>query len=74
MPQRVTELHCIMPIGNVPSVMQHGLLSHEPQKGRRQVGERKLGGGEIVRGGVSDFLGAVTFSPSLKQRPSFLAV
>ena len=29
MPQRVTELHCIMPIGNVPSVMQHGLLSHE---------------------------------------------
>lgn len=29
MPQRVTELHCIMPIGNVPSVIQHGLLSYE---------------------------------------------
>lgn len=26
---RVTELHCIMPIGNVPSVMQNGILSHE---------------------------------------------
>jgi hypothetical protein len=29
MPQRVTELHCIMPIANVPSVMQHGILSYE---------------------------------------------
>lgn len=29
MDPRVTELHCIMPIGNVPSVLQHGLLSHE---------------------------------------------
>lgn len=29
MDQRVNELHCIMPIGNVPSVMQHGILSHE---------------------------------------------
>lgn len=29
MDARVTELHCIMPIGNVPSVMQHGILSHE---------------------------------------------
>lgn len=29
MPHRVTELHCIMPIANVPSVMVHGILSHE---------------------------------------------
>ena len=29
MPHRVTELHCIMPIANVPSVMAHGILSHE---------------------------------------------
>jgi len=29
MPQRVTEFHCIMPIANVPSVMVHGILSHE---------------------------------------------
>ena len=29
MDPRVTELHCIMPIGNGPSVLQHGLLSHE---------------------------------------------
>lgn len=29
MPHRVTELHCIMPICNVPSVIQHGVLSHE---------------------------------------------
>jgi hypothetical protein len=29
MDPRVTELHCIMPIGNVPSVMTHGLLSYE---------------------------------------------
>ncbi len=29
MDPRVTELHCIMPIGNVPSVMQHDILSHE---------------------------------------------
>jgi len=24
----VIELHCIMPIGNVPSVLEHGILSH----------------------------------------------
>lgn len=29
MPHRVTELHCIMPITNVPSVIAHGILSHE---------------------------------------------
>ncbi|AOF81440.1 hypothetical protein BSY238_1887 [Methyloversatilis sp. RAC08] len=29
MPHRVTELHSIMPIDNVPSVMAHGLLSYE---------------------------------------------
>jgi hypothetical protein len=29
MPQRVTELHCIVPIDNVSSVMQHGILSYE---------------------------------------------
>jgi len=29
MDARVTELHCIMPIANVPSVMQHGILSYE---------------------------------------------
>jgi ssDNA thymidine ADP-ribosyltransferase DarT-like protein len=29
MDPRVTELHCIMPIGNVPSVLEHGLLSYE---------------------------------------------
>ena len=29
MPQRVKELHCIMPIVNAYSVMQHGILSHE---------------------------------------------
>ena len=28
MDPRVTELHCIMPIGNVPSVLEHGILSH----------------------------------------------
>lgn len=26
---RVTELHCIMPIANIASVLQHGILSHE---------------------------------------------
>lgn len=26
---RVTELHCIMPIGNIPSVLENGVLSHE---------------------------------------------
>lgn len=26
---RVTELHCIMPMSNVPSVMAHGILSYE---------------------------------------------
>ena len=29
MPDRVTELHSIMPIANMPSVMTHGILSHE---------------------------------------------
>jgi len=29
MDTRVTEFHCIMPIGNVPSVMEHGILSYE---------------------------------------------
>ncbi|SRR5258706_1966581 len=29
MDPRVTELHCIMPIDNIPSVIQHGILSHE---------------------------------------------
>jgi len=29
MDPRVTEFHCIMPIGNVPSVMQRGILSYE---------------------------------------------
>lgn len=29
MDARVTELHCIMPIGNITSVQQNGILSHE---------------------------------------------
>ena len=29
MDPRVTELHCIMPIDNINSVMTHGILSHE---------------------------------------------
>lgn len=29
MDSRVTELHCIMPIANIASVLQHGILSHE---------------------------------------------
>lgn len=29
MDPRVTEFHCIMPIGNLPSVLQHGILSYE---------------------------------------------
>ena len=29
MDNRVTELQCIMPIGNIPSVLAHGILSHE---------------------------------------------
>lgn len=29
MSHRVTELHCIMPIRNIPSIMKHGILSHE---------------------------------------------
>jgi hypothetical protein len=29
MDSRVTELHCIMPMGNICSVMEHGILSHE---------------------------------------------
>lgn len=33
MDARVTELHCIMPIANIASVMQHGLLSYERAAG-----------------------------------------
>lgn len=29
MDNRVTELQCIMPIGNIPSVLVHGILSHD---------------------------------------------
>lgn len=29
MSHRVVELHCIMPIANLPSVQQHGILSHD---------------------------------------------
>ena len=29
MPQRVIELHNIMPISNIPLVLHHGILSHE---------------------------------------------
>lgn len=29
MPNRLTELHSIMPLVNIPSVMKHGILSHE---------------------------------------------
>ena len=29
MDPRVTELHCIMPMANIGSVMAHGILSHE---------------------------------------------
>ena len=29
MDPRVTEFHCIMPLGNLPSVLQHGILSYE---------------------------------------------
>ena len=29
MSHRIAELHCIMPIANIPSVMQYGILSHE---------------------------------------------
>lgn len=29
MDPRVTELHCIMPLANLPSVLTHGILSHE---------------------------------------------
>lgn len=29
MPQRITELHNIMPLANMPSVLAHGILSHE---------------------------------------------
>jgi hypothetical protein len=29
MDPRVTEFHCIMPMDNTPSVLQHGILSHE---------------------------------------------
>ena len=29
MDPRVIELHCIMPLRNVPSVLQHGILSHD---------------------------------------------
>lgn len=29
MDPRVTELHCIMPMENIGSIMQHGILSYE---------------------------------------------
>lgn len=29
MDPRVTELHCIMPIANIPLVLTHGILSYE---------------------------------------------
>ncbi|MDR3405764.1 MAG: DUF4433 domain-containing protein [Chthoniobacter sp.] len=29
MDPRVTEFHCIMPLENIPSVLKHGILSHE---------------------------------------------
>jgi hypothetical protein len=29
MDPRILELHCIMPMGNTPSVLQHGILSYE---------------------------------------------
>lgn len=29
MDTRVTELHCIMPVDNIPSVIEHGILSNE---------------------------------------------
>lgn len=29
MDPRVTEFQCIMPLKNIPSVLQHGILSHE---------------------------------------------
>lgn len=29
MDQRVTELHCIMPMANIGSVITHGILSYE---------------------------------------------
>nr|VFJ57368.1 MAG: protein of unknown function (DUF4433) [Candidatus Kentron sp. FW] len=29
MPDRVVEFHSIMPIGNIPSVLKHGILSHK---------------------------------------------
>lgn len=29
MSHRVIELHCIIPIKNIPSIMKHGILSHE---------------------------------------------
>ncbi|MDO3377542.1 DUF4433 domain-containing protein [Geoalkalibacter halelectricus] len=29
MPHRLTELHSIMPLANIPSVLRHGILSHE---------------------------------------------
>jgi len=33
MPHRMTELHNIMPISNIPSVLAHGILSHEQAAG-----------------------------------------
>lgn len=34
MPHRVKELHCIMPIENIPSVLKYGILSHNKIKER----------------------------------------
>ncbi len=35
MNHRVTELHSIMPIANIPSVMKHGVLSHNLRKKKK---------------------------------------
>lgn len=29
MSRKITEFHCIMPLGNIPSVLKHGILSHQ---------------------------------------------
>lgn len=29
MSRKITEFHCIMPLGNIPSVLAHGILSHQ---------------------------------------------
>jgi len=32
MPERITELHSIMPIANIPSVLEYGIVSHDEAK------------------------------------------